>query len=182
MILKNIIKNSFNLPVYKLILILNREILLWNRRGYFTINLKEVGFEMDLYLYKLLWKFLKRIHPRRSNTWLYTKYWKNFSGIWRFFSFDPKKNIIIYLVNHYSEVKDLYFLPSLFNFFYLQNIKKIATFCFNTYKFYFRGFIYIVFVKQKSLCYRCSQVLKPFTFKLAYIYGSRVPILLHDYC
>lgn len=76
--IKAILKTSFNLTIPLLLKSINREINIWNS-FYSKLIFFENNFKLDLYVYRLLWKFLKRIHPRRTNTWIYSKYWGTFS-------------------------------------------------------------------------------------------------------
>lgn len=76
-ILKSIIKNSYNLPIFKVVKKINKEIINWNNKRYCSVDC--LNLELDLYLYKLLWKFVRRSHSRRGKIWVYNKYWKNCS-------------------------------------------------------------------------------------------------------
>ena len=56
--------------------------------------------ELDVYLYRLLWKWAKRRHPRRNNTWIYSKYWKVFGGIWSFYVVNNLNGELTFLNSH----------------------------------------------------------------------------------
>lgn len=77
--LKAIVKESFNLSIFVLIKILNKEIENFKFVHSFLASYVTLSQELDCYTYKLLWRFVKRCHPRRSNTWIYGKFWKSFS-------------------------------------------------------------------------------------------------------
>lgn len=76
--IKILVKNSFNLSFLKLLKLINKEIEIWST----SFNLffyRFLNSKLDIYLYKLFWRFFKRLHPRRSSTWIFSKYWKSFS-------------------------------------------------------------------------------------------------------
>lgn len=183
--LKSIIKNSYNLPICKLIVLFNHEISFWNQKGPGGINSIAINKELDLYLYKLLWRYVKRRHPRRCNTWIYKKYWKNISGVWKFFSYDPSSTSLVFIISHQFS-RQLYFLPSLFNEFDLLNFNKFFSLYFKRARDLFKGLFRILFIKQRASCYKCKQRLKPSSVKLVNLIGMRskisYPILLHNYC
>lgn len=77
--LKSLVKRSFNLSVSILIKKLNYQIKNFKSVYAFFSTYNVFSRELDYYLYRLLWRFIKRCHPRRSNTWLYGKFWKSFS-------------------------------------------------------------------------------------------------------
>lgn len=77
--LKSIIINGTNLNLYDLIRKINKEIFYFKSFFNFSLFYIDIVNELDYYLYRLLWKYLKRRHPRRPNTWIYLKYWKPFS-------------------------------------------------------------------------------------------------------
>jgi len=188
--LKNLIKSSYNLSIVDLIKLLNIEINLWRQFSNFQTSEKLVSYELDIYLYKLLWKFIKRYHPRRTNSWLYDKYWKCFSGIWRFSFYDSISSNVYFLNFHYSLKKEFSYLPLLMSMFESGNYRKLFCVLFHKSLPNFKGLNRLLFIKQNGLCNICFKQLNIFNFKLVKSYNTFVVtkkyshyfFLTHSYC
>lgn len=185
--LKNFVKSSFRLSISDLIISLNRKIDDWviTSSFYFDTYQKK---ELDLYLYKLLWKFFKRCHPRRPNTWIYSKYWKVFSGVQKVFAFDNNKGKFYFLKSHCNFRLSNYCLPLLLHPFNKMSQKKLFSALFKRSRTYFCGPYRILFIKQKGLCFFCNMPLRLSNYRLATLnknfYSQQVNsfVLLHTYC
>lgn len=186
--LKTLIKFSFNLTLLKLLEILNKEIYNWvTSIGKFTfINLRR---ELDIYIYKLLWKFVRRLHPRRYNTWIYTKYWRVFSGTYKFAYYDKKIGRFYILKTHTSYFKNSFCFPLQLDLACFFNYRKVFFSFYKKSRFHLEGIRRLLFVKQKGLCFLC---FKPLTFcsSKMFINDSEIfyksyPVqffLIHNYC
>lgn len=182
--LKNLIKSSYNISIIKLIKLLNIEINFWKQFHNLQGSEKIVSYELDIYLYKLLWKFIKRYHPRRTNSWLYYKYWRCFSGIWRFSFYDSISGNVYFLNFHYSFKKEILYLPLLMNIFEAKNYRKLFCVLFNKSLPNFKGLNRLLFIKQNGLCNICFKRLNIFNFKLIKSYNNIIVTnkYLHYFC
>jgi len=74
--LRDLVKNSRNKPPSALISDLNPIIRGWCNYHRCCSGIRSVWSKINQYLYRLLWKWARRRHPRRSRLWIYDKYWK----------------------------------------------------------------------------------------------------------
>lgn len=74
--LRDLVKNSGNKPPSALISDLNPIIRGWCNYHRCCSGIWSVWSKRNQYLYRLLWKWARRRHPRRSRLWIYDKYWK----------------------------------------------------------------------------------------------------------
>jgi len=157
--LKSIIRSSFNKNIISVIKSLNYEIQNWIKLHIFSDNWKNLSTLLDMYLYKLLWRYVRRCHPRRTNTWIYSKYWKRFSGIWKFFAVDLVQNRIVLLKSHTLILNYTYKVPNSLNYFNLHNLRKsfssLSRKCSPSLSFGFN----VLYKKQKGLCFICKNPL-----------------------
>lgn len=159
--LKILVKSSYGKHIGSLIRSLNKEIKAWSVFCSLFYVKATICRELDLFLYKILWKFVKRCHPRRSNSWIYAKYWKFYSGTARFLFSNVVTGKLHFLKLHQFIYFSTYSLPlstEVFNYF---NRKKIFSSLFKASRVYFKGFYKALFIKQKGLCYFC---LNPIEF------------------
>nr|YP_007517037.3 RoaA [Euglena viridis]AEY70809.3 RoaA [Euglena viridis] len=157
--LKAIVKNSINVNLSKTLRILNFKIDEWINCYSLSDFWNNIANDLDLYLYKLLWKFFKRCHPRRSNSWIYHKYWKNLSGSWKLIAYDPLNGGISLLKSH-NRFMDFHFaFPLMLNTFDKRNHKKISITLYEKYKKNFYSFYYLIYKRQKGLCFCCRRSL-----------------------
>lgn len=159
--LKLLVKTSKNQRISIFIKKLNEEIALWKHKYSITTYRKNVPKLLDLYINKLIWRFVKKEHPRRPNTWIYNKYWKNFFGYWRFTAINKDDGKIYVLSSHeiaaYTINKQNY--PNLLNRYDPKNLRKMLYINFYLLKNSFSGVGNIIYFKQKGLCYKCQLVL-----------------------
>lgn len=188
--LKNIVKNSFDLNTYAMIAKLNYYIFQWTINHNFVDYFWDIWSEMDTYINKVLWKWARRRHPRRPNTWIYNKYWKSFMGSWKFFSIDSITGNINFLQSHYSLETFIYRFPISLDIYDLTNDKKLKEVCFKKNKNVLKGLYSLLWHKQQGLCFSCKRPFFLFhlgCFKLCRKYeGTANSIssifMLHNYC
>ena len=186
-------KVNFNKRIDILIEVLNTKINLW-RQEFYAINLKEeIAKNLDIYINKILWKLAKRIHPRRPNTWIYNKYWKFIFGSWRFCLINEKGktiSLIPHQGNNFLNLKDN-LSNSLINR-EIKDLRKVLLIFFTHYKQKNSGIKFIIYKKQKGLCYKCKfplnesgkkliRIKNQISAKRNYIY-SELLILTHSSC
>ena len=192
--LKNIIKSYTNSASISFLRILNNEIYNWLLRFSKTFHFGYICSELDFYLYKILWRWAKRRHSRRSNTWIYSKYWKFILGHWRFCLFDTKSGNLVFLRSHsFSNLKS-YFLPTSLNTFDVFNQKKVNYIFFRKFLINLQGVYYLLWKKQYGLCFICGKSLafsNLVNLKIVFLKSRRKSlyfnnvsmfVLLHQYC
>nr|AST09073.1 putative reverse transcriptase and intron maturase [Eutreptiella pomquetensis] len=59
-----------------------------------------VCLEVDIYLFRLLWKWVHKRHPSRSSIWLLKRYWCKKYGKFIFYNFAPTISRSYTLVFH----------------------------------------------------------------------------------
>lgn len=157
--LKLIVKNNIAQSSIDLVLCLNQEISDWLFNFGFLVYFDNTCLGIDFYLYKLLWKWAKRRHSRRPNTWIYSKYWKFINGRWNFFVFDSKNGRCIFLKSHLSSTLKFYHLPLSLNSFDILNENKLQNVLFKKFLNKFDGIYYVLWKKQYGLCVCCRKFL-----------------------
>lgn len=191
--LKILLKTSFNKELVSIISLLNTEILKWVNNTFFFSNKKNLFFHLDFFVYKLLWRHLKKRHPKKANTWIYLKYWANFSGLWKFFVIDYQYSKFIFLKSHlffrkYLDVSVFaYKLNDSLNFFNLYNKRKLYQILFTKLSFNYLPNYITAYIKQNGLCFMCK---KPFyfrNFKALFLRKDKNKffenlIIVHSYC
>jgi RNA-directed DNA polymerase len=190
--LKRIIKNGIGKDLLLTINLLNNEIFKWLNIYFLSDHWSVTCLELDFFSYKLLWRFVKRLHPRRPNTWIYNKYWKRFSSSWRFVVFDSLKKKNIFLKSHKNFQTRFYRVPSSLNVFCLYNQRILLSFLFKKTKRYFLGTFRFLYCKQQGLCFICNKPFFFHNFKIvsSSFFSSRINktnpsyklILIHCYC
>ena len=187
--LKLLIKNHGNLNVCSLIDILNQTIFDWSKKYSVSDFYLCVSSELDIYLYKILWRWARKRHPRRTNVWVYNKYWRFFLGSWRFFSLNDLTGNIIFLRSHIISTSFSFRLPLSCNNFDLLNMFKFRKVC--TKKFYhlFQGVARLLWYKQNGICFVCKKSFMSVTFNAIKIQRFNLVnkkfsnlIMLHNYC
>lgn len=138
----------------------NHEIGIFSELFFVSNDFHYFVLGLDFYIQKLLWRYLKRIYAKRSNIWIYNKFWRFINGVWQFFIFDKGKNVT-FLKSHFypylqKELKHFNFAMDLFDY---KNKRKF----FNDLKFEFglnksqsTKFIYY---RQLGLCFICKRPL-----------------------
>lgn len=178
--IKNLINTMSNYNIDKLLIKLNYEIRDWNQKsGFFFLDHKNFR-DLDLYLYKLLWKFVKKCHPRRSNTWIYSKYWKRSSRIWKFSYYSLVDKKFYFLDSHEYISTNLNYFPFLLNIYKKYNYKILFNILFYKSRVFFKGVNKVLYYKQKGLCKYC---LNPITINNSSVVNkSSGFFLVHLYC
>lgn len=167
--LKTIIKNSYNIPFPVLIRCLNVEIDSWYMDcGYFASSSYLIF--LDFYLYRLLWKFCRRLHPRRPSSWIFEKYWKNYSGKFRFSAFDPLKGSYYFLNSHFDVYKPLKKLSITISPYDFRDRKKSSCDFFKKVRSQFHSVYGVLFDIQRGLCPFCNNFFSYFNIKDVGIY------------
>lgn len=155
--LKSTIKNSVNMEVFKFITNINFLLSNWSNIYRFSDFFFVVSNILDVYVNKLIWKWVKRRHPRRPNSWIYSKYWKNFLGKWKFFALNPITREMTFLNSHYISKKSRYSLPYSTNAFEYLDTKKLNKFFYKKVSQNIKGILRLLWTKQKGLCIRCKK-------------------------
>jgi RNA-directed DNA polymerase len=75
--LRDLIKNSGNIQPQGLIKKLNPVIKKWCNYHQCCSNVWKIWSRSNQYLFRLLLKWCRKRHPRKSKTWIYNKYWKS---------------------------------------------------------------------------------------------------------
>ena len=88
--LRDIVKNSGNKPPSALISELNPVIRGWCQYHRCCSRIWPVWSRTNQYLFRLLWKWARNRHTRRSRLWIYDKYWKYVDGRRTFVSSNGK--------------------------------------------------------------------------------------------
>lgn len=133
-------------------------------------------FNLDAYLYTIFWKLVKRRHPRRPNTWIYSKYWKYIKGVWTFFLFDPVLKFPLYLYSNFFFYFKHLCLPSSFFSFFIYNELKLGYIWFLKYFFVLTGIVKILWKKQFGKCFFCS-----FFFEINFLQFSKILFLEYSF-
>ena len=171
--LKLFIKNSLNIKLFPFLQKINSFIIKWRVENNYSNSFFLVAFKLDIYLYRLIWKWAKRKHPRRNNSWIYSKYWKSFSGVWKFFAIDLNTGQLAFLTSHFSiKSKRLSSLPRSLKIFDLNNYQKLNAIWFNKSRLNFHTLYRFLWNKQKGVCSSCLKPINYFDFTSIKIFNS----------
>ena len=163
--LKVLIKSSQHFCLLKFLKRINFLILDWQIKNSYCNSFVSVSSQLDIYLYRLLWKWAKRKHPRRSNSWIYSKYWQSFNGVWKFSVLDLNKGNLIFLKSHILlKTNRLYKLPRSFKVFNLENYQKLNYIWFNQSKLELNLIYRALWNNQKGICFNCFKPLNYFKY------------------
>lgn len=91
--IRGIVKNSKNKTTSTLITELNSVIRIWWNNHCCATNIWRVWNNTNQYLYKLLWKWVRKRHPRKSHLWIYDHYWKILDGRRTFLTLENQEKI-----------------------------------------------------------------------------------------
>jgi hypothetical protein len=193
LLLKQLVKRHTNQNINSLIKYLNKRINFWKQK-FILLNInKNISKKLDIYLNKLLWKRVKRIHPRRPNTWIYNKYWKYILGTWKFSILDERgrfNTLTSYQSN--NVINTFNRLPYSFISLEIYDLRKLLSIYFKFFKNKNFGIKNIMYNKQKGLCYKCKfplnnskkkiiRIKKPMLINKKLIYSQKI-ILNHNSC
>nr|NP_074988.1 hypothetical protein AsloCp28 [Euglena longa]P58145.1 RecName: Full=Ribosomal operon-associated A protein; Short=RoaA [Euglena longa]CAC24599.1 hypothetical protein [Euglena longa] len=192
--IKTLIKNFYIKNIFYTICLINNKIKNWLDKYFLFVNKKYLFLELDIFISKLLWIKIKKYHPKKSNIWIYSKYWKNFSGIWKFFIINNISGKMIFLKYHYDFNNYLLYLKSnysgTFSYLYtfnLYNSNKKKNFLFEKFKYKFFPKFLDLYITQKGQCYICKKHIYSKKFKIIKLKFdnnkfSKNIYLLHFYC
>lgn len=189
--LKLLLKISFNKQIILILNIVNIEIMKWLEYTFSLPNKEKLYYKLDLYVYRLFWRHLKKRHPKKSNTWIYLRYWGNFSGLWKFFIFDYKFNKLVFLKSHFSLVNNFivnnYKVYNSLNIFNMYNVIKLKQIIFKKFQFKYLPNYIVLYEKQKGLCFSCTKALGSKNFRILYLKKNRDKlfqnlVIVHLYC
>jgi RNA-directed DNA polymerase len=115
--------------------------------------------EMDIYTFIIFWKWVKRRHPRRPNTWIYKKYWKffPFENKWFFFLINPFSGLCLFLKSHFKKTYKIYCLPSSISFYDFFSQNKFSLIWFKRVNEILEGIYNILWKKQFGKCFVCKK-------------------------
>lgn len=160
--LKFLIKKVFLHNLFLGLELLNKEIYLWT--SIYCFSDKESLFlkSLDFYIYILLWKFLKRRHPRRPNTWIYAKYWKNLDNSWYFSIYDFRKNQFFVLQKHLTIISNLNKLPYSLEIYNYVSSSRVNNVWFKKINHFHKDIYYLLWKSQFGLCFSCHNLFENF--------------------
>lgn len=191
--LRDLVKNSKNKPPSALIADLNPVIRGWCNYHRCCSGIWSVWSKTNQYLHRLLWKWARNRHTRRSRLWIYDKYWKRVDKRLTFVA-PSDKNLTYYKMTPYKFTK----LP-------IRRLKGATNVYLTTNKEYVRkiwlqkqvdleaGLRQTLWRRQKGICPRCNSLLPGSGDNLTDIHhgipfskgGSNQPSnldLLHEHC
>lgn len=162
--LKNLIKSFTLIRIFSLIRRLNYIIIYWLNNYSFSYSLWDISGELDVYLHRLLWNFVKRRHSRKNNAWIYAKYWKFLMGKFHFYFSDLVYGNIYFLKSHYFTKSKIYSLPSSINVFLINDLCKLNELWFKKISIKFFGVYKVLCVNQYGICPFCGGLLGTMSF------------------
>lgn len=189
---KTLLKSSWNKGTFFLLMKINHEIKNCSEKIIFFSSKKRLLLMLDIYIYKLLWKYLRRLHSKKTSSWVYSKYWRCFSGTWRFFVIDYYNGDILVLKSHFDlnnffEVIDIFRISSSLNFLNLYNKNRAINFLFEKFKYKFLPNLICLYNSQRGLCFICKKPIYSKNFKILNLSKSNAKLfeklfLIHLYC
>lgn len=172
--------------------LINKRIKHWSEQFVFCFNKKYLCLELDLFVYKLLWQYLKKLHSKKTNTWIYSKYWRCFSGVWKFFILDVSTGNFLFLKSHFylntfSKNNDIFRFSKFLNLFNLYNKEQLNVVLFEKIKYTFLSSFSCLYNSQKGLCFLCKKPIysknsKILTLKKRDSSLFESLLLIHSYC
>lgn len=188
-----LIKNSNNVNISWIIKNINLQIDSWIYSCSFLNFYWDLSNELDVFLYRLLWRWAKRRHPRRNNTWIYSKYWSYLFGKWRFFVKDIINGKVLLIKSHLYYKSRIFRVPNSINVFDISNKPKVNDIWFKKIRKNFKGICSLLYNNQKGLCPICNRLIFSTSFNdfrvlrkkkksgSTTIFISNL-ILIHNYC
>ena len=138
--------------------LLNKEILLWTFNFSFSDLFYGVSFKLDFFTYKLIWKLVRKLHPRRPNTWIYNKYWKFYNNTIKFVLYDFSSSQLLFLITHSVIFFPYRNFPNFLNNYDYSNIKRVNFLSYNSFFGYLYNVYYYLWKRQFGLCVMCFRV------------------------
>lgn len=170
--MKTFIKTCYNLV--SLVKGLNKKILWWIKQFSNVSCFNDLSLFLDFYLHKLLWRWCKRFHPRRPNSWIFNRYWKNVSGRFKFFSTNTLTAKNLFLLSHNIIPVTRKVFPCSISIFELRDKSKFQYDLFRKFRGLFPGIYGVLFDIQRGICPFCNKVL--IYFDLNYLCISYISI------
>lgn len=171
--------------------LLNKEILIWTSNFSFSDSFFFTSVNLDYFVYRILWKYIRKLHPRRPKTWIYNKYWKFYNGSYKFLLYDFKIGQFLFLINHMFSVVSFKNFPIYLSNLDFFNVKRFHFLSYSSFSCYLYNVYYYLWKKQLGLCAICFHVFdlsKDFGLKVGYISGTNNflgnsnLVLVHKYC
>lgn len=163
--LKLVIKSSLFIQPFIRLKKLNSLIFDWcSIYGFSDVNYDVFGY-LDVYLYKLLWNWAKRRHPRRPSTWVYSKYWRFFPSLnlWRFYFLDYSLSKCLFLRLHVPHSVNVYYIPSSLNSFSLKDYNKVGLNWVKKCSHILSGLHLFLYKSQSGKCFCCGKFFNQFS-------------------
>lgn len=193
--LARILSLNYLFSFFYLLKLLNKEILIWTSNFCFSDSFYTFSFKLDFYVYQNVWKYVKKLHPRRPNTWIYNKYWKLYNSNSKFLLYDCFTGQLLFLSTHAFfpfSVSNIYF-SNFFNTFNFLNVKRVNLLNYCSFSSYLYNVYYYLWKRQFGLCVVCSRVFdisKELNFKISVLYKNMSNVyftrsylvLIHKYC
>ena len=186
--LKLLVKNcGIILNIFCLLRRINKLIFYWSVSYNYINCFFDIWSGLDLFIYKLLWNSLRKRHPRRPNTWIYTKYWRFFTGFYRFYFMDFYTGGFLVLRSHFYLVVNISRLPLSTNYYNFYNVNKVRVFAFNKFKYSFVGLFRYLWLRQNGVCFICRRIFEFFNSIKIINFGRErnnfsFYYLIHAYC
>jgi hypothetical protein len=186
--LKLLVKNyDVGLTSFSLLGRINKLIFYWSVCYNYINCFFDVWSSLDLFIYRLLWNSVRKRHPRRPNTWIYAKYWRFFSGFYRFYFLDAYTGGLLLLRSHFYLSVIIARLPLSINYYNFYDEKKIRFFSFNRFRHSFVGLFRYLWIRQKGICFICKRILEFFNGIKIINFDSKKNhfsfyYLIHNYC
>lgn len=189
--LKLIIKSSSSNNFFTSLEKLNSLIYNWSTTYCFIECDKDIWGHLDVYVHKLLWSWAKKRHPRRPNTWIYSKYWKFFplQNIWKFFFIDVGLTKCLFLRSHKTNILNIYCVPHSMNICSLKNYNKLCIVWLRKCSEILDDLFLCLYKKQFGRCFCCNKLFVNIYSKFGKVVIVRPEInnlkkyaLIHNYC
>lgn len=98
--IKQFIKQSKNLSLLIFILKLSEKIIYWKKENDVANNFIKISGELEKYIFRLLWKWARKRHGKKTHSWIFNNYWLKINGK-NFFNMRDKKSKKIYQLSSY---------------------------------------------------------------------------------
>lgn len=178
--LKNLLRNFNKANVFLLIKRVNYIVIYWINNYSFSYSLWDVCGELDVYLNKLLWNFVKQQHSRKNNIWIYSKYWKYLKGKFYFYGLNFENGNICFLRSHYYIKSKVYRLPSSLDVFFIPDFFKLNILWVKKISITFIGLYKLLYINQYGICPYCGDFIYKISFTKMRILKFNFPIRLNS--
>lgn len=191
--LKSLLKTFNSKDIFLLIKRVNYLVIYWINNYSFSYSLWDISAELDVYLSKLFWSFVKRRHSRKSNIWIYSKYWKFLMGKFYFSCFNSLSGNTCVLRSHYFIKSKIYRLPFSLNIYLIPNFFTLNILWYKKVSVLFIGLYKLLYINQYGVCPYCCNFINHVSLTKIRILKFRCPIrlfsgkysrliLLHNIC